>query len=51
MKSKGCDGKDNDEKEKIDKYIINLEVSLGNMEKVGVAFWWLVIQIIYMLLI
>ena len=38
MNSKSYDGKDNDEKENIDKYIINLEVSLGNMEKVGVAF-------------
>lgn len=38
MKSKGCDRKDNDEKEKIEQYIINFEVNLGNMEKVGVAF-------------
>ena len=38
MKNRGYDGKDNDEKENIVKYIINLEVSLGNMEKVGVAF-------------
>ena len=38
MKSKICDEKDNDEKEKIDRYIMNFEVSLANMEKVGVAF-------------
>ena len=38
MKSKDCDRKDNDEKEKIEQYIINFEVNLGNMEKVGVAF-------------
>ena len=38
MNSKSYDGKDNDEKENIDKYITSVEVSLGNMEKVGVAF-------------
>ena len=38
MRSKGCDKKDNNEQEKVEQYIINLEVSLGNMEKVGVAF-------------
>lgn len=39
MKNKGCDKEDNTtEKEKIDDYIVKFEVSLGNMEKVGVAF-------------
>ena len=38
MKSKGCDKKENDEKEKIEQYIMKFEVNLGNMEKVGVAF-------------
>lgn len=38
MKSRGCDKKDNDEKEKIEQYIMKFEVNLGNMEKVGVAF-------------
>jgi len=38
MNSKVYDGKENDEKGKIDEYITNFEVSLGNMEKVGVAF-------------
>ena len=38
MKSRGCDKKDNNEKEKIEQYIMKFEVNLGNMEKVGVAF-------------
>ena len=38
MKSKDDDREYEDEKEKIDKYIIEFEVSLANMEKVGVAF-------------
>ncbi|MDU2121728.1 MAG: hypothetical protein E7E64_04245 [Clostridium celatum] len=38
MESKGCDKKDNEEKEEIEQYIIKFEVNLGNMEKVGVAF-------------
>ena len=38
MKSRGCDKKDNDEKEKIEQYIMKFEVNLGNMEKVGVTF-------------
>ena len=38
MKSKDDDREYEYEKEKIDKYIIEFEVSLANMEKVGVAF-------------
>ena len=38
MKSKDDDREYEYKKEKIDKYIIEFEVSLANMEKVGVAF-------------
>ena len=38
MKDKDYNEKDNYNNENIDEYITNVEVNLGNMEKVAVAF-------------
>ena len=38
MKDKDYNEKDNYDNENIDEYITNVEVNLGNMEKVAVAF-------------